>query len=688
MRKRILLLFAIIFILLITACSSNSQPNKRFESFVDHWNDQSFSQMYDYMSANARDSFDQDAFTERFEKIYSDLAIDDLNVTFEPLSKSELKTAKKNGEIIITFHVEMTTVAGPTDFTYDATLLLEEQDKKNEWYIDWDEGFIFPELKNGGKVAVQEELPKRGEILDRNRMPLAMNDTVYEVGVIPEKFEHASDQAKERLAQLLNTNIDKINQTLQQDWVEPHLFVPLQKLTADNMTSLDELWTIDGVTNREVTGRIYPAGKAASHLIGYIGQVNAEELEDYKDKGYLPTDSIGKRGAELLFEDKLRGEKGLKVIVTNDENEQFTIAEQQVKNGENVELTIDINVQEKIYDAYNKEAGTAAAVHPETGETIALVSSPGFDPHDFVYMMNESTRADLENDPKQPLINRFTATYAPGSIFKPITGIIGLTNGTLDPNEGVTINGLTWGKEGWGNYQVRRVSTSHGPVDLDDALVRSDNIYFAMKAVNMGVDKYTEGLKSFGFEEDFPFIYPFRTSTISSTGTIENEVDLANTSYGQAQVEISSLHVALAYAPILNHGNMVKPTLLLSEEKGQVWKENLLSDEHATYLQDSLRRVVTNGTAKRANKENFAVSGKTGTAELKSAADSVGHENGWFVGYPTDSKDLIIALMVEHSEHIGTSSLAAATVADILEDIYTQEDVDEETVNEEQTEEN
>lgn len=680
MHKRTLLFFAIILLFMMTSCSSNSQPNKQFEGFASDWNDQSFDAMYEYISSSAKSEFDKDTFVERHEKVFSDLSISDFEVTFEPLTKSELKSAKKHGEVIVTFSVSMDTIAGPAEFTYDATLLADEKGK--DWVIDWDEGFIFPELKDGGTVSVQEELPRRGEILDRNRMPLAMNDTVYEVGIIPEKFANVSEAGKERLAQLLNMNLSTIEEKLNEDWVEDHLFVPLQKLTEEKFSSHDELWTIEGVTNREVIGRIYPAGKAASHLIGYIGQVNAEELEENKDKGYTPTDSIGKRGAELLFEEQLRGEKGLKIVVTNQDGEKFTVAEKPVKNGESVELTIDINVQEKIYEAYNKEAGTAAAVHPKTGETIALVSSPGFDPHEFVYSMNEATRTNLETDPQQPLINRFTATYAPGSVFKPITSAIGLKNGSLNPDEGVAINGLTWGKEGWGNYKVRRVSSSYGPVDLDDALVRSDNIYFAMKAVDMGIDKYTEGLKAFGFEEDIPFIYPFRQSTISSTGELESEVDLANTSYGQAQVEMSSLHIALAYSPILNDGNMVKPTLLKSEETGEIWKKDLLSKEHTEYLQNSLRRVVTNGTAKRANREGFAVSGKTGTAELKSGSNSAGHENGWFVGYPTEEQDLIIALMIEHAEHIGTSSLAASTVADILEYVYTIDDSDEEQAEE------
>src|SRR5699024_6932704 len=126
-----------------------------------------------------------------------------------------------------------------------------------------------------------------------------------------------------------------------------------------------------------------------------------------------------------------------------DEND-VVLAEKPVENGENIELTIDVNVQDRIYNSYNNEAGTAAAIDPKTGETIALVSSPGFDPNEMLYGMSDSAWNSLQDDPKKPLINRFAATYAPGSVMKPITAAIGLENGGIDPKEALEIEGLTW----------------------------------------------------------------------------------------------------------------------------------------------------------------------------------------------------------------------------------------------------
>lgn len=172
------------------------------------------------------------------------------------------------------------------------------------------------------------------------------------------------------------------------------------------------------------------------------------------------------------------------------------------------------------------------------------------------------------------MLNRFSATFAPGSVIKPITGAIGLNNGTIKPGEGIKIEGLDWSNgKGWGDYQVHRVSESNGPVDLTDALVRSDNIFFAMKAVEMGSEAYVKGLKQFGLSEKMPYEYPIAASTISSNGKLEDEVLLANSSYGQGELEMSSLHLATAYTTFLNGGSMLKPTLLTSEDKGQIWKK-------------------------------------------------------------------------------------------------------------------
>lgn len=667
MRKSIaLILFLTSMALLISACSKDQvSPDEELRTYIDHWSKESFTEMYDSLSEDAKSDQSKEDFVERYEKIYEDMEIKDIEVTFDKLTKEEIEQAYEDGDVEISFSASMTSVAGPIVFDYNAGLQLVGEDDEEKWVLDWDPGFIFPALKDGGKISFQTESPERGSILDRDSIPLAINDLIYEVGIVPERLPDDPTAELNNIANILETSVSSIEQSLSAEWVEPDQYVPITKVPKTNENVLEKLFEINSIDRREVDGRVYPLGEAAAHLIGYVGDVTAEDIENAEPGAYGAQDVIGKRGLESIYEDTLKGERGIKIVVTNEGEEDVVLAETPAVDGEDVELTINSFVQKEIYESYDKEAGTAAAVDPKTGETLALVSSPSFDPHDFAYGIGQKKRQELEEDEQQPLLNRFTATFAPGSVMKPISAAIGLNDGSLDPDEGIKIDGLTW-DNGWDDYQIRRVSESNKPVDLADALKRSDNIYFAMKAIDAGISAYSEGLQNFGFGEEFPFPYAYTNSTISSDGKIDNEVLLANTSYGQGEIEMSALHLALAYTSFLNEGNMLQATLLTSEETGEFWKEDLLSKDDAKTMQDILRQVVTDGTAKKAIRDELDISGKTGTAELKVSSDAEGHDNGWFVGYPTEDQDILIAMLIEKVEDLGASGFVADQVADVL----------------------
>lgn len=202
-------------------------------------------------------------------------------------------------------------------------------------------------------------------------------------------------------------SIEEIDKALNANWVEPDLFVPLTKIPTTKEDLLDKLFQVNGVTNKEVTGRVYPAGKATAHLVGYVGKVTAEDLEEVEPGTYGPNDVIGKRGLEQLYEKQLRGEQGAQITITKDGEEETILAEKPVKNGENVTVTIDVNVQEKIYKSFDGDAGTATAINPKTGETLALVSSPSFDPNDMLYGTSDSMWKDLLEDEKNLCLTDF-----------------------------------------------------------------------------------------------------------------------------------------------------------------------------------------------------------------------------------------------------------------------------------------
>lgn len=664
--RKLIVIAIILLVGVITACSDdNATPSDRFSNYINHWNKKEFDKMYVMLSKSAKENYPTEQFVDRYKKIYQDLNVSDLKIEAETLSDKESEKAMEDGKVSIPFSVSMKTTAGPISFDYEANLIKQEDEDKENWYVDWDTGFIFPEMKDSGELLIDSTTPARGEIRDRNDMPLAMNDTIYEIGIVPENLGENAKQNKKKIAQLLGLSIESIDEKLNASWVEPNLFVPIAKITKEDEALWNELVAINGITRQETTGRIYPGGAATGALVGYIGQVTAEELKKQKENNYSAQDTIGKRGLEKLYEKQLRGIKGSTVKVIND-GEETILAEKEAKDGENVQLTIDINVQEKIYNTLDGDKSTTSVIDAKTGETLGLVSSPSFNPNEILYGTTANIWKKLEEDKENPLLNRFSSTYAPGSVIKPITGAIGMKNGTIDPKEGLKISGLTWSNgEGWGDYEVTRVSQSNGPVDLHDAIVRSDNIYFAMQAVDMGAKAYVEGLKAFGLGTDFPFEYPITASSISTSEKLDDEVLLANTSYGQGEVEMSSLHLATAYTAFLNDGNMLKPTLLTSEEKAQVWKDKLITPEQADIIKEALRDVVVDGTAKRSAKNaKFPVSGKTGTAELKLTNDSDGQENGWFVGYPTDDEDIIVSIMIEETK--GNSGLSTEKAVEIL----------------------
>lgn len=665
------LVFISLFFILLFGCSNTTHdPSESLDSYISYWEKEDFSKMYQMLTTDTKEEFGQADFTEQYEKIYNDLEITNISITYPAFSDDDLAKMKDEKETKQTVTVKMESLAGPIAFEREIAMeyvVVDEDEDISEWFFNWDEGFIFPELAEGGSIKVYTDKPRRGEILDRNRMPLAINDLAYEVGVIPGQI--FDDNELHRIAQLIRMSVDSINTKLDASWVEEHHYVPLNVISSHEEGVINELRDFPSVKLVETTGRVYPSENAAAHITGYVGKITAEELEKYPDGPYRESDMIGKNGLELMLEDRLRGSDGKRIVIEKEGADDVILAEQPVQNGEHIQLTIDINVQERIFDVYDNLSGTAAAIDPKSGEVKALVSSPAFDPNDFVYGISEGNWNALMDHPDKPLVNRFTSTYAPGSVIKPVTAAIGLKNGAITHDDTVEINGLKWKKDNWKDYQITRVSTTTGPVNLKTAMLKSDNIFFAMKAVDMTDKQFTDGLVDFGFTDKIPLDFTFQLSQISNSNDLKDEVLRANTGYGQGEIEVSSLHMALMYTPFLNKGNMVKPTLLLDEKTGEFWKKDLMNEADAEKMQSYLRDVVKNGTAKSALDDDLAISGKTGTAELKLALGTTGHQNGWFVGYPTDEQDILIAMMVEKSENIGTSSFVAEQVKNIFLDL-------------------
>lgn len=669
MTNKIIIFFLFVLLLLVAGCQPEPTPEDRLQAYIAHWNNGEFTEMYtDYLNKGTKEVYASEDFVERQQKFYDDLAIKNVKVSYTKPDENAKWDTENPADFPV--QVQMDTVAGPVAFEKNMTLLFETHGETEDWFVEWDPSFIFEQLEKGDEVRVSTTPAKRGEILDRNKKPIAINGSGYNIGVVPESFTNAAD--KEKLANSLGISVAAIDEKMTQSWVQENQFVPISKAAKKDTELLEKVKAIPGVSFQETAMREYPYEEALGHLSGYIGPITAEKLEELKEQGYTSTDSIGRRGLEQILEERLHGKNGLKLLIKKqgDKGEELMITETPAKDGETIILTIDAELQKSTYEAMNGEAGTSAAVNPKTGETLVLVSSPAYDPNEYMLGISQSRFNELNEDPLNPLFNRFGAAYAPGSTIKPITAAIGLQAGTLNPTEGLQIDGATWQKDSsWGEYRVSRLHPeAPNPIDLNKALVYSDNIYFARQALEMGNQTFVEGLQNFGFGEKIPFALELQSSQISNEGTLGSEGQLADTSFGQGQMLTNILHLATMYEPFLTDGIMYKPLLFAEEEKGQIWKKEMLSAENADILRKGMRNVVVDGYAQSANSQTVKIAGKTGTAELKGKIGEEGQENGFFVAYDSESPDFILAMMIESIEDNGGSDYVAGFAAKVFEE--------------------
>lgn len=667
---RIKVPFFLFFVLIFTliGCNKEETPEERTTQFLNSWEKQQFDKMYDQLSADSKKNMTKDEFVERYETIYEGIQADKLKL--EAKFPEDGVKENKEGGTNVEFSLHMQTIADEVNFTENLSLVKEKTEDGNKWAVHWDPSLIFPSMEEGDKVRIETHRAERGEIVDRSGKGLAVNGKVLNIGIVPERLPEDAKTSYEQLADLIGSTTEDIEKKLNATWVKPDTFVPITKIAKDDKR-LNQLMEIEGVTYQEVGARVYPFKQIAAHLTGYVQEINKEELEERKSKGYQTGDLIGKSGLEQVFEDQLRGQNGGRIyIVDEDGTEKDEIANKEAVDGETIALTIDINIQKQVFKQLEGEAGTSAAINPTTGEVLVLASSPAYDPNQFVLGITSEEWKALNEDPKKPLLNRFSRTYPPGSVFKPITGAIGLDTSAITEKTQINVKGLEWQKDNsWGDYYITRVSDPGKPIDLKNAFIYSDNIYFAQAALKIGEQKFLERSKNFGIGEKLPIEYPIETSQVVEN-SFDNQIQLADSGYGQGKVEMSILHTAIAFTPFINEGNLLKPTLLKngSDSNEHVWKANAIKDETASIIRQSLIEVVQHpdGTGKGVKIEGKQMAGKTGTAELKKSRDEKGQENGLFVAFDNENPMLLVAMQIENVEDRGGSKAVVPKVKQIF----------------------
>lgn len=640
-RKKYIAIGGLVAIVVIVAVVlffllSGNNNESTLKNFYAQISEKKYEDMYNSLSSESQKSYDQQTFVERNQNIYEGIEASNFQIEVTDETDNEL-----------TYNVKMNTIAGEVTFENKTTI----EDGK----IVWDDSFIFPDLTQNDRVRVSEDEAIRGQILDRNGKMLAGQGEAYSVGLVRGKLNGENDY--DQLAELLGLTKESIQKTMSASWIQDDSFVPLTTIPSTDTQLENQLLQIPGVQLNTVEVRTYPYGEVTSHLTGYMQQVTAEDLEKHQGEGYTETSTIGRSGIEAAYEKQLKGTNGATIsIVDENGSTKSTVATQEKQDGQDITLTIDIDLQRDLYNAFDEDQSASVAMNPTNGEVLALVSTPSFDSNDFIYGFSTEEWDALNNDEDQPLTNRFRATWVPGSTMKAITAAIGLETDSLDASKDFGAE-MKWQKESsWGDYFVTTLHAPN-PNNLRNALIYSDNVYFAKAALEIGKDNLEKGYKSLMIGEDIPFELALTKSQYTSD-SFDDEILIADSGYGQGQILMNPVQMTSIYSSFMNDGKMMTPHVVKSTETS-VWAEPF-SKETTDEIKSDLIQVVedNNGTAHALNNSQYQLAAKTGTGEIKdSQDDTTGTELGWLSVASTDSsKPIVITTMVEDVKGRGGSN--------------------------------
>ncbi|HFM5583993.1 TPA: penicillin-binding transpeptidase domain-containing protein [Enterococcus faecium] len=632
---------------------------KTVEQFVQALNKGDYNKAAEMTSKKAanKSALSEKEILDQYQNIYGAADVKGLQI-------SNLKVDKKDDSTYsFSYKAKMNTSLGELkDLSYKGTL--DRNDGQTT--INWQPNLVFPEMEGNDKVSLTTQEAARGNIIDRNGEPLATTGKLKQLGVVPSKLGDGGEKTAniKAIASSFDLTEDAINQAISQSWVQPDYFVPLKII--DGATP--ELPA--GATIQEVDGRYYPLGEAAAQLIGYVGDITAEDID--KNPELSSNGKIGRSGLEMAFDKDLRGTTGEKLSITDaDGVEKKVLIEHEVQNGKDIKLTIDAKAQKTAFDSLGGKAGSTVATTPKTGDLLALASSPSYDPNKMTNGISQEDYKAYEENPEHPFISRFATGYAPGSTFKIITAAIGLGNGTIDPNEVLTINGLKWQKDSsWGSFKTTRVSSDVSQVDLKTALIYSDNIYAAQETLKMGEKKFRTGLDKFIFGEDLDLPISMNPAQISNEDSFNSDILLADTGYGQGELLITPIQQAAMYSVFTNNGTLVYPKLIADKETKD--KKNVISETAVQTIVPDLREVVqdVNGTAHSLSALGIPLAAKTGTAEIKEKQDVKGQENSFLFAFNLDNQGYMMVSMLENKDDDDSATKRASELLQYLNQNY------------------
>ena len=639
----------------VSATADPNEPRQDPKPFLDNYvqllNAYNFGACYALLAPDTQEAITLVDFTQRYQNIFDGIDFQGLTISYGDLTVEAGKRYLQSATLTY-------SSALLDEFTQDVVFSLDYSDNDSTFYLNWTPAMIFTDLTSSTEVKLRTLRPARGEILDSEHNAYAINSYAESVYVQPSKIEDASYTVTALASILGMTTVDvekalSSSAAVKYDSAVIKAYPPggISEATESALTTLPGV----GVDRTSMTPiRYYPNGSFFAHSMGYTSAITAEELSKLDSSRYDISSYVGRTGLEAAYEDILCGTKGYSLdIYASDGQRLSTVARKEKVDGLDLEVTLDYDLQcraEEMLEQLKEEgnAGAAVVLEPTTGEVLAISSFPDFDPNLFVLNSDPETLASyVAADSNSPLYNRTVqGSYIPGSTVKPLIAAMALDDGVVDENYEFTgeIIKKQWTPKGYWPYPpITRVSNYSGPVNMSNAITKSDNIYFADVALKAGWEKLEPFLKMIGFDERIPFDLRVSKPGYLNSDNYENMQLLAATGYGQGELIISPLQMACIFSSLANNGDVMTPRLVratrrmegtdyavVDEYSESVWKENIISDHALSTIVPMLRRVVEEGSGRKIHINGLTICGKTGTAEIGSDKT---REIAWMIAF-------------------------------------------------------
>lgn len=557
------------------------------------------------------------------------------------------------------------------------------------------------------RISVVPVVPNRGLILDRNGVVLARNFSAYTLEITPSKLREPLDTVIDGLSTLVDI-YPKDRKRFRRLLDEAKNFesVPIRtRLTDEEVARFTaQRYRFPGVEIQARLFRQYPLGPIASHVVGYIGRISqrdAEKIEKMEDAtNYAGTDYIGKEGLEKKYENVLHGTTGYEEVeVSAGGRAVRTLSRTAATPGHNLILSIDIELQKVIEEAFGDQRGALVAIEPSTGDVLAYVSKPTFDPNLFVEGIDQQSWDELNTSLDRPLLNRpLIGSYPPGSTYKPFMALAALELGKRTPSSAISDPGYFW----FGNHKFRDDKEGgHGMVDMYKSIVHSCDTYYYILANDLGVDAIHDFMKPFGFgqltgidlDNERPGLLPSTTWKRAAYRKPEQKKwyagETISIGIGQGYNSFTPLQLAHATAILANNGIVMKPHIVKIIENGATRERTLtvpkesyripLKQENIDFIKHSMAGVVREGTSSRAFiNAGYISAGKTGTAQViaikknekydASKVDERHRDHSLYTAFaPVDNPRIAIGIIVENG---GFGAMVAAPIVRKALDFY------------------